>query len=60
MKDLSPIIVAADEDRRHQVTTQLVQMNTPAVTSNSLSFDYMWTVDGEVGRRTQLHRGLHC
>jgi ERCC4-type nuclease len=48
MKDLSPVIVAADEDRRHQTTTQLIALNTPSVASPNLPFDYMWTVDGEV------------
>jgi ERCC4-type nuclease len=48
MKELSPIFIAADEDRRHQVSTQLIALNTPSVASQSLPFDYMWTVDGEV------------
>jgi hypothetical protein len=57
MKDLSPIFIAADEDRRHQVSTQLIALNTPSVASQSLPFDYMWTVDDDfITART----GLGC
>jgi hypothetical protein len=68
MKDRSPVFIAADEDRRHQVSTQLIALNTPSVASQSLPFDYMWTVDGEVvaGERKSIddfvtaRTGLGC
>ena len=46
-KDVSPIYIADDEARRHNLVEELHRLNIQAVPSSSIPFDYLWMVDGK-------------